>query len=120
MLARADPSEVKMWAARKMFDVTGKGFGPNVGGFKKEGSGEDANEDPTLRSTIYAGWLCSNCKIVPGAWDLRGISRQDECAFSSARLIGQRRPCSMRFHELCMHCIRFLESMMLLLAPPRR
>merc|ERR1719197_1291375 len=47
-----------------MFMVSGKGFDPTTGGFTFTEGGADAFSDPLLRSTIYAGWLCSNCKIA--------------------------------------------------------
>merc|ERR1719487_2682416 len=57
---------VKMWAGKRLFDVTGKGFDPTIGGFKFEDTQGDANAEVSVRSTIFAGWLCSNCKIVKG------------------------------------------------------
>merc|ERR1719482_2302418 len=53
---------VQLWAGDRLFSVTGKGFDPNVGEFA-DASGANANSDSLLRSTVYAGVMCSNCKV---------------------------------------------------------
>merc|ERR1719421_321240 len=53
---------VQLWAGDRLYSVSGKGFDPNVGEFK-DASGSNANADKLLRSTVYAGMMCSNCKV---------------------------------------------------------
>jgi potassium/sodium efflux P-type ATPase len=53
----------QLWAGDNMFEVKGKGFNPTEGGFLDK-QGKDAKDNRLLRSTIFAGWLCSNCKIA--------------------------------------------------------
>merc|ERR1719171_2234722 len=53
---------VKLWAGDELYSVSGKGFDPNVGEFTSA-SGSNANQEKLLRSTVYAGMMCSNCKI---------------------------------------------------------
>ena len=53
---------VQLWAGDRLFSVTGKGFDPNHGEFK-HADGSNANSDALIRSTVYAGMMCSNCKV---------------------------------------------------------
>merc|ERR1719482_2094897 len=50
-------------AGDRLFSVTGKGFDPNHGEFK-HADGSNANSDALIRSTVYAGMMCSNCKVT--------------------------------------------------------
>jgi potassium/sodium efflux P-type ATPase len=54
---------VKAWSGGIMYNVLGKGFDPTIGGFVSEDE-VNCNMVANVRSTIYAGWLCSNCKII--------------------------------------------------------
>merc|ERR1719463_240239 len=66
---------VKMWASKIMHDVTGKGFDPTNGEFKLENTETCTNQDVTVRSTIYCGWQCSNCKIVKEEDEALGVMK---------------------------------------------
>merc|ERR1719387_1008004 len=55
---------VKLWCGDELYEVTGKGFDPTVGGFQSKGAAEkSANSEKLIRSCVYAGMMCSNCKI---------------------------------------------------------
>merc|ERR1740138_686785 len=54
---------VKLWCGDELFGVTGKGFDPTVGEFSHKDA-SNANSEPLLRSTVYAGMMCSNCKVT--------------------------------------------------------
>merc|ERR1719379_801171 len=55
---------VKLWCGDELYEVTGKGFDPTVGGFQSKGAAEkSANTEKLIRSCVYAGMMCSNCKI---------------------------------------------------------
>jgi potassium/sodium efflux P-type ATPase len=85
---------VKMWAGKVMYNVTGKGFDPTNGGIIREDNQVDGNKDPLVVSTIYAGWLCSNCKIVrseePGSqqvkWSPIGNSSEAPITVAAGKL----------------------------------
>jgi potassium/sodium efflux P-type ATPase len=66
---------VKMWAAKIMHNVSGKGFDPTHGEFTLEDTETCTNDDITVRSTIYAGWLCSNCKIIQEEDEALGVMK---------------------------------------------
>eukprot|EP00929_Paragymnodinium_shiwhaense_P076340 TRINITY_DN3922_c0_g1_i1.p1 TRINITY_DN3922_c0_g1~~TRINITY_DN3922_c0_g1_i1.p1 ORF type:complete len:1086 (+),score=293.08 TRINITY_DN3922_c0_g1_i1:102-3359(+) len=53
---------VEMWSGGVKYDVTGKGFDPNVGKFSRK-SGEDANTDGGVKSSLMAAMLCCNTTI---------------------------------------------------------
>jgi len=65
---------VRAWAAGQHYNVTGHGFDPSpeTGKFFQSEGADHAqtdkdqigNDDKVLRSLLYAGMLCSNCKIV--------------------------------------------------------
>jgi magnesium-transporting ATPase (P-type) len=70
---------VKMWSAGKFFDVSGKGFNPDEGGFQDLASKSDASKDPAVISTIYASLLCSSTKLLKnddGQWEPKGNSSE--------------------------------------------
>jgi magnesium-transporting ATPase (P-type) len=54
---------VKMWSGGKTFEVTGKGFNPEEGGFKIAGTDADASKDPSVVSTVFSSLLCSSTKL---------------------------------------------------------
>jgi len=54
---------VNMWAGGTSYDVEGKGFDPEVGKVKREGSGADANKDVAVRSALLSAVLCCNTTI---------------------------------------------------------
>merc|ERR1719191_1700858 len=53
---------VKMFTANKLFDVSGKGFDPTIGGVSD--NGKDAKNDSTVRSTLLSAALCCNTRLV--------------------------------------------------------
>jgi len=56
---------VKMWSGGKFFDVSGKGFNPEEGGFTESGASKsDASRDPSVISTVYSSLLCSSTKLL--------------------------------------------------------
>jgi magnesium-transporting ATPase (P-type) len=63
---------VKLWCGDELYEVTGKGFDPTVGGFKTQG-GTDANAEKLIRSCVYAGMMCSNCKISQEKDEATGV-----------------------------------------------
>jgi potassium/sodium efflux P-type ATPase len=65
---------VQAWAGDRLFSVSGKGFDPNVGEFK-HADGTNANSDALLRSTVYAGMMCSNCKVTLQKDETTGIEK---------------------------------------------
>merc|ERR1719238_2141015 len=65
---------VKCYGGGNMYSVSGTGFNPTVGEFKAEplpgtearasvSPGANGNTDIAIRSTIFAGYLCSNCTV---------------------------------------------------------
>merc|ERR1719352_1032487 len=63
---------VKLWCGDELFEVTGKGFDPTVGGFKTA-QGADANSEKLIRSCVYAGMMCSNCIIEQKKDEATGV-----------------------------------------------
>merc|ERR1719301_496130 len=53
---------VKMFTANKLFEVSGKGFDPTIGGVSLDG--KDMKSDPTVRSTLLSAALCCNTRLV--------------------------------------------------------
>jgi potassium/sodium efflux P-type ATPase len=65
---------VQLWAGDRLYSVTGKGFDPNVGEFK-HADGSNANSEALLRSTVYAGMMCSNCKVSLQKEEASGLEK---------------------------------------------
>jgi magnesium-transporting ATPase (P-type) len=71
---------VKMWSGGKFFDVSGKGFNPEEGGFQECSTKADAKSDPAVVSTVYSSLLCSSTKLQKnaetGQWEPQGNSSE--------------------------------------------
>jgi magnesium-transporting ATPase (P-type) len=65
---------VQLWAGDHLYSVSGKGFDPNVGEFKNA-DGKNANSEALLRSTVYAGMMCSNCKVTLQTDEKTGVEK---------------------------------------------
>jgi len=68
---------VKMWSAQEFFDIEGSGFIPE-GRVLVKGTGQDAKENPSVRTTLLAAVLNSNARIekVGDKWEPKGNSSE--------------------------------------------
>merc|ERR1719353_1349352 len=89
----------KAFAGGNMYTVSGTGFNPTVGEFKADplsgmsnatGSpGSNGNSDAVLRSTIFAGYLCSNCTVSKnseGQWEPFGNNSEAPIVVAAGKL----------------------------------
>jgi potassium/sodium efflux P-type ATPase len=68
----------KVWSAGKTYEVTGKGFNPDEGGFQNS-DGSDASQEAPVVSTIYSAVICSSTtlnKNEKGQWEPKGNSSE--------------------------------------------
>jgi potassium/sodium efflux P-type ATPase len=68
----------KVWSAGKTYEVLGKGFNPEEGGFQNA-DGSDASQEAPVVSTVYSAVICSNTKLGKndkGQWEPKGNSSE--------------------------------------------
>jgi potassium/sodium efflux P-type ATPase len=92
---------VKAYSGGNMYSVSGTGFNPTVGEFKAEplpgtegratvSPGANGNTDMAIRSTIFAGYLCSNCTVSQnkdsGMWEPFGNNSEAPITVAAGKL----------------------------------
>jgi magnesium-transporting ATPase (P-type) len=91
---------VKCYGGGNMYSVSGTGFNPTVGEFKAEplpgtegratvAPGTNGNTDAVVRSTIFAGYLCSNCTVSQnkeGMWEPFGNNSEAPITVAAGKL----------------------------------
>merc|ERR1719482_781204 len=91
---------VKCYAGGNMYSVSGTGFDPTQGKFEAETfkgmknasgmqDGYDGINDALMRSTIFAGYLCSNCTIAQnaeGLWEPFGNNSEAPITVAAGKM----------------------------------